>query len=139
MVHRPLALLQGGGAVLAAREIEAVDGIEALCKLEPALQRLHAARPTAVSLARVLARMRRTLGAAHADWRQVMECEAESIARRTSPPTVAAGTHGAALIPIGSGVLTHYHYRFFGDCRVRDCTWESSVMASPKGASHAYS
>ena len=36
------------GTVLAARAIEADDGAEAVLKLEPALQRLNAARPTAV-------------------------------------------------------------------------------------------
>ncbi|AIC10859.1 S-methyl-5-thioribose-1-phosphate isomerase [Xylella fastidiosa] len=102
-----IGIVAGWGAVLAAREIEAVDGIEALCKLEPALQRLHAARPTAVNLAWVLARMRRTLSAAHADWRQVMECEAESIAREDLTANRCMGAYGAALIPIGSGVLTH--------------------------------
>ena len=51
------------GVVLAARAIEADDGAEAALKLEPALQRLNAARPTAVNLAWALARMRRVLQA----------------------------------------------------------------------------
>src|SRR5688572_3181173 len=45
------------GVVLAARDIEATDGSDAAGKLEPALQRLNAARPTAVNLAWALARM----------------------------------------------------------------------------------
>ena len=52
------------GVVLAAREVQADDGPQALQKLEPALQRLNASRPTAVNLAWALARMRRVLGAA---------------------------------------------------------------------------
>ena len=39
------------GAVLAARDIEAADAAGAAVALEPALQRLNAARPTAVNLA----------------------------------------------------------------------------------------
>ncbi|MDG6349073.1 S-methyl-5-thioribose-1-phosphate isomerase, partial [Luteimonas sp. 8-5] len=46
------------GAVLAAREVDATSAAEAAGKLEPALQRLNAARPTAVNLAWALARMR---------------------------------------------------------------------------------
>src|SRR5690606_19438388 len=49
------------GVVLAARAIEALDGAEAAHKLEPAMDRLNAARPTAVNLAWALARMRAAL------------------------------------------------------------------------------
>src|SRR5690348_18380245 len=49
------------GVVLAAQAVEAADGAQAGPKLEPALQRLNAARPTAVNLAWALARMRRAL------------------------------------------------------------------------------
>ena len=49
------------GAVLAERAIEAADVDEAAARLEPALQRLNAARPTAVNLAWALARMRAAL------------------------------------------------------------------------------
>src|SRR5690606_39120192 len=49
------------GAVLAARAIEAADAGQAAAMLEPALQRLDAARPTAVNLAWALARMRAAL------------------------------------------------------------------------------
>ena len=67
------------GVVLAARTIEAPDGAEAAHKLEPALQRLNAARPTAVNLAWALARMRRGRGEAGPDWREVIEREARAI------------------------------------------------------------
>jgi len=46
------------GVVLAERAIDADNVDDAAAKLEPALQRLNAARPTAVNLAWALARMR---------------------------------------------------------------------------------
>ena len=95
------------GVVLAARAMEAVDGVEAALKLEPALQRLNAARPTAVNLAWALARMRRVLQPAGADWRQVLEREAEAIATEDLAANRRMGELGAALIASGSGVLTH--------------------------------
>lgn len=95
------------GVVLAARAIEATDGAEAALKLEPALQRLNAARPTAVNLAWALARMRRVLQPAGADWRQVLEREAEAIATEDLAANRQMGELGAALIAAGSGVLTH--------------------------------
>jgi methylthioribose-1-phosphate isomerase len=93
--------------VLAARAIEAADGAEAALKLEPALQRLNAARPTAVNLAWALARMRRALQSAGADWRQVLEREAQAIAEEDLAANRHMGALGAALIAPGSGVLTH--------------------------------
>ncbi|MEN4902864.1 S-methyl-5-thioribose-1-phosphate isomerase [Luteimonas sp. TWI662] len=95
------------GAVLAAREIEADDGAAALAKLEPALQRLNAARPTAVNLAWALARMRRVLAAAGSDWREVLAREAQVIADEDLAANRHMGALGAALIAPGSGVLTH--------------------------------
>ena len=67
------------GVVLAARAIDAPDGAEAAHKLEPALLRLNAARPTAVNLAWALARMRRVLSEAGPDWRNVIEREARAV------------------------------------------------------------
>ena len=95
------------GVVLAAREIEAADGAEAALKLEPAMQRLNAARPTAVNLAWALARMRRVLGPAASDWKQVLENEALAIATEDLAANRHMGAMGAALIAPGSGVLTH--------------------------------
>jgi len=95
------------GVVLAARAVEAGEGSEALAKLEPALQRLNAARPTAVNLAWALARMRRALAGAGADWQQVLEREAQAIADEDLAANRHMGALGAALIPAGSGVLTH--------------------------------
>ncbi|KLJ02974.1 S-methyl-5-thioribose-1-phosphate isomerase [Luteimonas sp. FCS-9] len=95
------------GAVLGARDIEAEDGAAALAKLEPALQRLNAARPTAVNLAWALARMRRALGAAGGDWPEVLAREAQAIADEDLAANRHMGALGAALIAPGSGVLTH--------------------------------
>lgn len=95
------------GVVLAAREIEAGDGAAALAALEPALQRLNAARPTAVNLAWALARMRRSLSGAGADWRDVLAREAQAIADEDLAANRRMGALGAALIVPGSGVLTH--------------------------------
>ena len=60
------------GVVLAARNIDVPDGAEAAHKLEPAMQRLNAARPTAVNLGWALARMRRVLHKAGPDWREAI-------------------------------------------------------------------
>ena len=57
------------GVVLAARTMQAADGADAAARLEPALQRLNAARPTAVNLAWSLARMRAALARSGTDWR----------------------------------------------------------------------
>src|SRR5690606_9565231 len=70
------------GVVLAARDIDAATAAEAAGKLEPALRRLNAARPTAVNLGWALARMRAALaGANGSDWRAVLEEEAAAIER----------------------------------------------------------
>ncbi len=99
------------GAVLAARVVESVDASAAAQALEPALQRLNAARPTAVNLAWALARMRAALVRAQAgegmDWRAALEAEARAIETEDLAANHAMGTLGAALIPPGSGVLTH--------------------------------
>lgn len=95
------------GTVLAARAVEAADGEAAARALAPALQRLNAARPTAVNLAWALARMRRVLTTAGGDWRTVLEREAQAIADEDLAANRRMGALGAALIAPGSGVLTH--------------------------------
>lgn len=95
------------GVVLAAREVMAATPAEAADKLEPALQRLNAARPTAVNLAWALARMRAALKTASSDWRGVLELEALAIAEEDLAANRHMGELGAALIGEGSGVLTH--------------------------------
>ncbi|KLD73792.1 S-methyl-5-thioribose-1-phosphate isomerase [Xanthomonas hyacinthi] len=102
-----IGIAAGWGVVLAARAIQADDGAQALAKLEPALQRLKAARPTAVNLAWALLRMRKTLAAAGADWRQAIARQAQAIAEEDLAANRHMGALGAALIAPGSGVLTH--------------------------------
>jgi methylthioribose-1-phosphate isomerase len=95
------------GVVLAGRALPAGDVDEAAAKLEPALKRLNAARPTAVNLAWALARMRGALARADGDWRRVLEDEAHAIDREDLAANRRMGALGAALIAPGSGVLTH--------------------------------
>ena len=95
------------GTVLATRAVDAPDGASALAAIEPALQRLNASRPTAVNLAWALARMRRVLATAGADWRAVLEREAQAIADEDLAANRHMGALGAALIAPGSGVMTH--------------------------------
>lgn len=102
-----IGIAAGWGVVLAAREIAADSGSEALQKLEPALLRLNAARPTAVNLAWALMRMRRVLAAAGPDWRDVLAREAQAIADEDLAANRHMGALGAGLIAPGSGVLTH--------------------------------
>ena len=95
------------GVVLAARGLETGDSAEAARQLEPAMQRLNAARPTAVNLAWALARMRGALAGAGSDWREALEREARAIETEDLAANRAMGRAGAALIATGSGVLTH--------------------------------
>lgn len=95
------------GTVLAAQAVVAADGAQAAQAIEPALQRLNAARPTAVNLAWALARMRTVLQGAGSDWRARLAQEAHTIADEDLEANRAMGQAGAALIAPGSGVLTH--------------------------------
>ncbi|PJJ98997.1 S-methyl-5-thioribose-1-phosphate isomerase [Lysobacteraceae bacterium NML91-0213] len=95
------------GVVLAAREVDAADGAMAADLLAPAMQRLNAARPTAVNLAWALARMRAALEASGADWRARIAAEAQAIADEDLAANRRMGELGASLIAPGSGVLTH--------------------------------
>ncbi len=95
------------GVVLAARELAADTGAQAARALAPALQRLNAARPTAVNLAWALTRMHAAIDRASKDWKQVAEREAAAIAAEDLAANRHMGQLGAALIAPGSGVLTH--------------------------------
>ncbi|MFD0727252.1 S-methyl-5-thioribose-1-phosphate isomerase [Lysobacter brunescens] len=101
------------GVVLAARELDAsgagagLDAAAAAERLEPAMQQLNAARPTAVNLAWALQRMRRALSTAGEDWRGVLLREARAIADEDLAANHRMGKLGAGLIANGSGVLTH--------------------------------
>ena len=89
------------GVVLAARAVEAGDGAAALHALQPALERLNAARPTAVNLAWALARMRGVLAGAGAGWRDALEREARAIEAEDLAANRRMGAAGAALIAPG--------------------------------------
>ncbi|MDE2406489.1 MAG: S-methyl-5-thioribose-1-phosphate isomerase [Xanthomonadaceae bacterium] len=95
------------GVVLAANAIDAGNGLDAAAALAPAMERLNAARPTAVNLAWALARMRKTLVAAGTDWRVVLTREAQAIEAEDLQANRKMGALGAGLIAPGSGVLTH--------------------------------
>jgi methylthioribose-1-phosphate isomerase len=97
------------GAALAAQALghRVVSGAEALIAMAPALDRLQAARPTAVNLAWALRRIRGVLEDAGGDWLQLVEAEAQAIASEDLEANRRMGETGAALIQTGSGVLTH--------------------------------
>jgi len=95
------------GVVLAARDVSAASGPEALPLLAPAIDELNAARPTAVNLAWALARMQRVLAGAGADWQARLAAEAAAIATEDLAANRHMGALGAGLIAPGSGVLTH--------------------------------
>jgi methylthioribose-1-phosphate isomerase len=101
------------GVVLAARELDAATGgsvvaaTDAAERLEPVMQQLNAARPTAVNLAWALQRMRRVLATAGEDWRTALFREAQTIASEDLAANHKMGRLGAQLIANGSGVLTH--------------------------------
>ena len=95
------------GVVLASRVVEAIDGGEAAVKLQPAIEELNAARPTAVNLGWALARMRAALLTSGQDWRAALEAQARTIAADDLAANRRMGALGAALIEPGSNVLTH--------------------------------
>ena len=95
------------GVALAADALGDADAATARTELEPAMQRLNAARPTAVNLAWALRRMRRTLADAGNDWRARLHAEAAAIEREDLAANHRMGHLGAALIEPGSDVLTH--------------------------------
>jgi methylthioribose-1-phosphate isomerase len=95
------------GVVLAARAVHGESAAPVLMQIEPALQRLNAARPTAVNLAWALARMRGALADAGIGWRDALENEARAIEAEDLAANRHMGAIGAALIEPGSGVLTH--------------------------------
>ena len=95
------------GVVLAARNVDAVDGAHALQALQPALARLNAARPTAVNLAWALRRLSAVLKSSGADWRERLASDAAAIETEDLLANRRMGQYGAGLITPGSGVLTH--------------------------------
>jgi methylthioribose-1-phosphate isomerase len=93
------------GVVLAAKEVEAKTGAEALARMQPAIDELNASRPTAVNLMWALDRMKaRIVAGADA---AALEREAQAIQDEDLAANRHMGELGAALIASGSGVLTH--------------------------------
>lgn len=95
------------GVVLAATDVSAESGSEALQKMQAAIAELNQSRPTAVNLMWAIARMRARLAAAGSNWRQAIEHEALAIEREDLAANRHMGELGARLIEPGSGVLTH--------------------------------
>lgn len=95
------------GVVLASRVVEAGDGGTAAVALQPAIDELNAARPTAVNLSWALARMRAALAGSGQGWRAALEAQARAIADEDLAANRRMGALGAALIEPGSSVLTH--------------------------------
>lgn len=95
------------GVVLAARDVWAADGEGAAQALQPAMERLNAARPTAVNLAWAVERMRTALAGAGGGWREMLVAEARAIEAEDLAANRRMGELGASLIAPGSGVLTH--------------------------------
>ncbi len=95
------------GVVLAASRVEAADGRSALAAIQPRLDALEAARPTAVNLAWALRRMAARLAGAGTGWRDLLVAEAAAIEAEDLAANRRMGQLGAALIAPGSAVLTH--------------------------------
>ena len=86
------------GVVLAGQKISASNGAEALQKLDADLNELNGSRPTAVNLMWAIARMRRVLATAGADWSQMLEQEALAIETEDLAANRFMGVLGANLI-----------------------------------------
>ena len=95
------------GVVLEAQRVAAAGGSASATVLEPVLQRLNAARPTAVNLAWALARMRAVLARAPQAALESLQAEAQAIQDEDLAANRRMGEFGAALFGNGSGVLTH--------------------------------
>jgi methylthioribose-1-phosphate isomerase len=98
-----IGIAAGYGAVLAAR---ARPGFDAATWSHD-LERLAAARPTAVNLRWAIERMRRVAAAAGPDPRAALEREAGTLRAEDLAQNRAMGEAGARFIAPGSRVLTH--------------------------------
>jgi methylthioribose-1-phosphate isomerase len=95
------------GVVLEARRLSSAGSTVSTSSLEPAMQHLNAARPTAVNLAWALQRMRRVIASNPGDAVQALTDEARGIQDEDLAANQHMGTLGAALIGPSAGVLTH--------------------------------
>jgi methylthioribose-1-phosphate isomerase len=94
------------GVVMAARAAPSDTG-DWLKALEPDLDRLAAARPTAVNLFWALARMKRVIEADGVDLPTALEVEARRIHEEDLAANRRMGELGAALLGPAGAVLTH--------------------------------
>ena len=95
------------GVVLEAQRLATLGQTSNVANLEPVLQHLNAARPTAVNLAWALARMRAVLVRMPADTVTALTAEARAIQNEDLAANRRMGDFGAALISENAGVLTH--------------------------------
>jgi len=93
--------------VLAARAAWREHGERWREAIEPQLEHLGRARPTAVNLAWAIARMRERFGGIQGDPRAALLAQARAIHDEDIAANHRMGELGAALIAPGSGVLTH--------------------------------
>jgi methylthioribose-1-phosphate isomerase len=94
------------GVAMAARAAP-VDTGDWLKALEPAMERLAAARPTAVNLCWALRRMKRVIEAGGTDLPSALEAEARRIHEEDLAANRRMGELGAALMGSAGAVLTH--------------------------------
>ncbi len=95
------------GVVLQARQFATQGQAPSAETLEPSLQKLKAARPTAVNLAWALARMRGVLARKQSNVIAALETEGQTIQDDDLAANRRMGQLGANLIAPGSGVMTH--------------------------------
>jgi len=94
------------GAVIAAQHRTGPEGLD-VARWHDDLDRLAAARPTAVNLRWAIERMRRTAERAGPGMVAVLEAEARRLHAEDLAQNQAMGRTGAAFIEPGSRVLTH--------------------------------
>jgi len=102
-----IGLAAAYGVVLAAREAWAERGAGWREAVAPGLERLRAARPTAVNLMWAIDRMQARFPAGGEDPTERLLQEAQAMHAADIAANEAMGEHGAGLIAPGSGVITH--------------------------------
>lgn len=95
------------GVVLAAHAETAETGRLVLDRIQPALDMLENARPTAVNLRWAVRRIRNRLSTLGSDWRHGVELEALAIQAEDLAANRIMGRLGAMCLPVGARVLTH--------------------------------
>src|SRR5262245_61923233 len=99
--------VRGAPAIGIAAAYGVVVGLQSGAGVDEVTQYLRTSRPTAVNLFWALDRMARKARETSAAVRSALLAEAEAIDAENHQMCLAIGRHGAALVPDGSGVLTH--------------------------------